>query len=52
VVKAGDTPWDLVERAVQAVGRDRTLGIVLNRVTEHLPSSEYYDYYSAGVPTQ
>jgi protein-tyrosine kinase len=52
VVKAGDTPWDLVERAVQAVGRDRALGIVLNRVTAHLPSSEYYNYYSASVPAQ
>jgi protein-tyrosine kinase len=46
VVKAGETPWDLVERAVQAVGRDRTLGIVLNRATGQLPSTGYYDYYN------
>jgi capsular exopolysaccharide synthesis family protein len=55
VVKAGETSWDLVERAVQAVGRDRTLGVVLNRVTTHLPSSGYYDYtnyYSAALTTQ
>ena len=45
VVKAGQTPWDLVERAVQAVGRERTLGVVLNRATGQLPSTGYYDYY-------
>jgi capsular exopolysaccharide synthesis family protein len=52
VVKAGQTPWDLVERAVQAVGRERTLGVVLNRATGQLPSTgyyDYYDYYSAPV---
>ena len=46
VVKAGETPWDLVDRAVQAVGRERTLGVVLNRVTGQLPSTGYYDYYN------
>jgi capsular exopolysaccharide synthesis family protein len=47
VVKAGETPWDLVDRAVQAVGRERTLGVVLNRVTGQLPSTGYYDYYNS-----
>ena len=53
VVKAGETPWDLVDRAVQAVGRERTLGVVLNRVTSQLPSTgydDYYNYYSAAGP--
>jgi capsular exopolysaccharide synthesis family protein len=45
VVKAGETPFDLVDRAVQAVGRERTLGVVLNRVTAQLSSTGYYDYY-------
>jgi Mrp family chromosome partitioning ATPase len=45
VVKAGETPCDLVDRAVQAVGRERTLGVVLNRVTAQLSSTGYYDYY-------
>jgi capsular exopolysaccharide synthesis family protein len=52
VVKAEQTPWDLVERAVQAVGRDRTLGVVLNRVGGPLPSAgdyDYYKYYSGAV---
>jgi Mrp family chromosome partitioning ATPase len=35
VVKAESTPHDLVERAVDALGRDRMLGVVLNRATEH-----------------
>jgi capsular exopolysaccharide synthesis family protein len=46
VVKAGETSWDLVERAVNAVGRERTLGVVLNRATGQLPSTGYYDYYN------
>jgi capsular exopolysaccharide synthesis family protein len=45
VVKAASTSSDLVERAVQAVGRERVLGIVLNRATEQVQSSEYYEYY-------
>ena len=51
VVKAGQTAWDLVERAVHAVGRDRTLGVVLNRVAGQPPSTgyDYYDYYAAPV---
>jgi protein-tyrosine kinase len=45
IVKAGHTPWDLVDRAVEAVGRERTLGVVLNRATEFSQGSAYYDYY-------
>jgi protein-tyrosine kinase len=46
VVKAGHTPYQLVERAVAAIGRDRTLGVVLNHA--ELPaqgSGSYGDYY-------
>jgi protein-tyrosine kinase len=32
VVSAGHTPYDLVERAVQTLGRDHILGVVLNGV--------------------
>ncbi len=31
VVKAGSTPYDLVQRAVATLGKDRVLGVVLNR---------------------
>jgi protein-tyrosine kinase len=50
VVKAGETPWDLVERAVQAVGRERTLGVVLNRASGQLPSTGYYYYNYNSAP--
>jgi capsular exopolysaccharide synthesis family protein len=45
VVKAGYTPWDLVERAVEAVGRKSALGVVLNRASGSLQGSGYYDQY-------
>jgi len=45
VVKAGHTPWDLVDRTVQVIGRERTLGVVLNRATAFVQGSAYYDYY-------
>jgi len=46
VVKAGSTPFDLVNRAVAALGRDRLLGVVLNRATESAQDSYgYYNYY-------
>jgi capsular exopolysaccharide synthesis family protein len=44
VVKAGSTSCELVERAVQAVGRERIFGVVLNRASENAQTSEYYDY--------
>jgi capsular exopolysaccharide synthesis family protein len=50
VVRAGHTPHELVERAVVGIGRDRTLGIVLNQAEPH--SKDYYakyPYASAGT---
>lgn len=43
VVKAASTPYEQVQRAVDAVGRARVLGIVLNRVATE-GSSAYYAY--------
>ena len=49
VVKAGSTSFDLVNRAVAALGRDRILGVVLNRATETAHDSYgYYNYYYGG----
>jgi len=51
VVKADATPYPLVQRAVEAIGRQRILGVVLNRatVTTHGGSGyDYYRYYSSG----
>jgi Mrp family chromosome partitioning ATPase len=53
VVKAGNTPYELVERAVAAVGRERTLGVVLNRAELLNHETGYYgdyDYYYGGAP--
>jgi capsular exopolysaccharide synthesis family protein len=50
VVKAATTPCDLVQRAVDAIGRHRILGVVLNRAetTAHGYGYSYYDsYYGA-----
>ncbi len=47
VVLAGRTPYDLVARAIQALGRERLLGIILNRVdaTDGAPASDYGERY-------
>jgi protein-tyrosine kinase len=41
VVKAGETPFELVKRAVEIVGADRLLGVVLNRA---MPDPQRYGY--------
>jgi capsular exopolysaccharide synthesis family protein len=48
VVKAESTPFDLVNRAVDALGRERMMGVVLNRAREqaHRSSYDYYKYYT------
>jgi len=50
VVKAESTPFDLVNRAVDALGRERMMGVVLNRAREQAHSSSY-DYYKYYTPT-
>jgi protein-tyrosine kinase len=52
VVHAGSTPYDLVKRAVEAIGTDRMLGVVLNRAEARAQPYGYgYDYYSGyGAP--
>jgi Mrp family chromosome partitioning ATPase len=49
VVKAESTPAEMVNRAVEAIGRERLMGVVLNRAQEHPHRSnyEYYKYYGA-----
>jgi capsular exopolysaccharide synthesis family protein len=41
VVEAGRTPYDVSDRAIQALGRERVLGVVLNGVT---PDDRYREY--------
>ncbi len=44
VIRAKQTPFDLVKRATEAIGRSRILGVVLNGA-ESVQTSQYYNYY-------
>jgi capsular exopolysaccharide synthesis family protein len=50
VVNAGRTPLDLLERTVDAIGRDRILGVVLNRAEPRaiVGGSYHYNRYYGG----
>lgn len=49
VVKAGATPYQLVRRAVETLGAEKILGVVLNRTTIAAQASGYaYDDYYYG----
>ena len=45
VVRASVTPFSLVNRALEAVGRSHVIGVVLNQSTEPTEASGYYDQY-------
>ena len=46
VIGAGTTPFEMVQRAVNAMDRNRIVGVVLNRVTRSPRAYQYYDYYA------
>jgi protein-tyrosine kinase len=46
VVRAGQTPYESVQQAVEAIGRERIIGVVLNGVERRAVPS-YSDYYGA-----
>lgn len=47
VIRAGQTPYSAVQQAIDALGRERILGIVLNAVeVEIAPGYGYYKRYS------
>src|SRR2546427_597266 len=49
VIGAGKTPHKLIMRAIDALGRNRILGVVLNRVDPSCLAGGYgYGYYSYG----
>jgi Mrp family chromosome partitioning ATPase len=53
VVSAQSTPYPMVQRAAEAVGTHRILGVVLNRAeTPRLPASYGYgaNHYQQGPP--
>jgi Mrp family chromosome partitioning ATPase len=48
VVSANATPYPLITRAIQAIGEQRILGVVLNRIAERelvSPYNYYGDWY-------
>ncbi len=50
VVGAGGTPYAAVQRAVSEFGRERIIGVVLNRVAHDVGVNRYYNgYYGAYV---
>jgi protein-tyrosine kinase len=49
VIGAGKTPYKLITRAIDALGREKILGVVLNRVNRSCLAGGYgYGYYSYG----
>lgn len=50
VVRAGKSPYRLIQRALDAVGRDRLAGVVLNAVDDSadVAGYNYYGYYRYG----
>lgn len=47
VIRAGSTPFALVEKALAALGRDRVVGTVLNGVSyTEIPGTTYYGGYA------
>jgi capsular exopolysaccharide synthesis family protein len=45
VIAAGTTPYRLVRRTVEAIGRERIIGVVMNRAPETLLQGSYGGYY-------
>jgi Mrp family chromosome partitioning ATPase len=47
VISAASTPFPLVRRAVEAIGAERIMGTVLNRIerSQMVGGYGYYDYY-------
>jgi capsular exopolysaccharide synthesis family protein len=49
VIDAGKTQHPVVQRAVESIGREKIVGVVLNRVDDSaLSDGAYYEYYGAG----
>ena len=49
VIGAGATPYAAIKRAVSEFGREKIVGVVLNRVTDDIAKKTYYgEYYDLG----
>jgi capsular exopolysaccharide synthesis family protein len=49
VIGAGSTDYASVKRTINEIGRERIVGVVLNRVHDEMAPSQYYQYYHAGT---
>lgn len=54
VIRAGVTPYELIQRAVHALGRDRLMGVVMNQIDDKRAGRRYgyggyHGYYSQPV---
>jgi protein-tyrosine kinase len=49
VIRAKTTPYQLAKRAIDAIGRERIFGVVLNRAEDGLGAGgyDYYSYYDS-----
>ena len=48
VVRAGSTPYAMVQRALAELGKERVIGTILNGIVEHaIPATDYYHSYYA-----
>jgi capsular exopolysaccharide synthesis family protein len=49
VIRATKTPYAMVRRAIEAIGRDRIFGVVLNRAEDGVGTGSYgyYNYYDS-----
>jgi capsular exopolysaccharide synthesis family protein len=44
VIAAGSVPCASVQRAIESIGRDKIIGVVLNRVASETLAAKYYNY--------
>jgi len=53
VINAGSSQCAVVQRAIESIGREKVIGVVLNRVgSDALKATHYYDYYSRNGGTE
>jgi protein-tyrosine kinase len=53
VVAAGTTPSALIQHAIDSIGREKIVGVILNRIDDRqLDAAAYYDYYYNRAPVR
>jgi capsular exopolysaccharide synthesis family protein len=52
VIAAGSTPYKMIQRAIEELGRDCIVGTVLNRIEQgSIPAMDHYDTYYGSAAT-